>query len=328
MTSTAIETLRAARPAFERAQTAGPLSMVPVFGATDERFAPPQSSVKLARVHTYGKVELEARVPPRPGSATRAPIVIVPLHLGYVQDGAQNHALARAHLMLDQQHYVFEDAFCVQQGQGGLLEGQGQVFFILPQQLREKALSLRGNVGFNRLWGSIAQLCATFGLEQHGHLEQIINRQRPYLTQFASRFEALRGQTGALFFHHDRLVGVELAPNERFFAEVFQPLVTFSYGPLAFLEEVRGAAAESPVTPFAGTTLEAIRASMLAEREARTRPLAEEFNRVAANEWSDAQEEELLGVTLHTVGSRHLVGQVVREEGRAVYASLTRRLAA
>lgn len=328
MTITSLTSLRAAGPAFDRTQRAGPLSMVPVFGPVAERFPPPQSSVKLSKVHTYGRVELEARVPPGARGPTRTPIIIVPLHLGYVQDGAQNHALARSHLMLEGQHYVFEDAFCVQQGQGGFLEGREQTFFILPQQLRGAALAQRSTVSYSRLWSDIARLCESLGLASRGHLEQLINRQRAYLTQFASRFEVLPGQTGALFFHGQRLAGVELTPTPEWFAEAFPALACFSYGPLAFNEEVRTGRPTPEVAPLPGTTLAEIREALLAERAAAARQLMAEFDRVLASEWTEEEEEEVLGVSLHTAGNRHFTGQVVRDEGNVVYASLTRRAVA
>ena len=64
--------------------------------------------------------------------------------LGYIQDKAQNHALCRSAFIAAGQKLMFEDACCVQASQGGDLEEHEQWFFILPLQLREKALQLRG----------------------------------------------------------------------------------------------------------------------------------------------------------------------------------------
>lgn len=113
-------------------QRSGPLTVLPLVGeAVDgDRFVPPLTGMKLSRVAGYGKVEMEC--------LRRADdhIGIVPLHIGYIQDGAQNHALCRYGLLAGGQKRMFEDACCVQQAQGGYLEGREQWFFILPLALR------------------------------------------------------------------------------------------------------------------------------------------------------------------------------------------------
>ena len=65
-------------------QCSGSMAVVPLFGpeaAGD--FAPPLSGLKLSAVRGYGNMELE-----NAGTG----VSIVPLHMGYVQDGAQNRS--------------------------------------------------------------------------------------------------------------------------------------------------------------------------------------------------------------------------------------------
>src|SRR3954451_2909095 len=67
-------------------QQSGPMTVLPVFGPdAGAAFAPPLSGLKLGGVKRgYGNVELSNGMPG---------VAVVPLHMGYIQDGAQNHAL-------------------------------------------------------------------------------------------------------------------------------------------------------------------------------------------------------------------------------------------
>ncbi|MGA9381041.1 MAG: hypothetical protein WBV73_19935 [Phormidium sp.] len=155
---------------FGRPQKSGVFTVLPVFGPDrGEKFTSPLSGLKLSRVHGYGNLELH-----HPG---REGIVIVPLHTGYIQDQAQNHALCRSAFLAPGQKLMFEDACCVQAGQGGYLSEKEQWFFILPLQLRSKALELRGIESYSKLWDSISQLNRQYSLPNRGHLEQIISRK-------------------------------------------------------------------------------------------------------------------------------------------------------
>src|ERR1041384_5428821 len=137
-------------------QRSGVMSVLPLFGPDHgAQFASPLSGLKLAGVKGYGNITLES-------SAERG-VAIVPLHIGYIQDQAQNHALCRSGFIGSGQKVLFEDACCVQQAQGGYLESKEQWFFILPLELREEALKLRGLKSYSKLWGGISRLNEKFG---------------------------------------------------------------------------------------------------------------------------------------------------------------------
>src|SRR5262249_51544156 len=202
------------------------LTMVPVFGPTYPGIAPPRSAIKLSRVDGYGRVVLS-----NPGTSG---VAIVPLHIGYVQDGAQNHALCRSAFLAPGQELLFPDACCVQASQGGSLAEREQWFFVLPVELRGAAQDLTGVENYSKLWPAISELNHRYRLPARGHLEQILTRKRAALTQYQSRLELLPGQVGALFFIADRLAGVEIAPDPRYFAEVWMALACFAYGVAAW----------------------------------------------------------------------------------------------
>lgn len=310
-------------------QQSGPMTVLPVFGpgrgdadASDAAFASPLSGLKLGGVKRgYGNVELH-----NPGPSTgsgQAGVTIVPLHVGYIQDGAQNHALCRSGFVGPGQHVLFQDACCVQAAQGGFLEGREQWFFILPLALREEALLARGVVGFGKLWPAIAKLNARLGLEQRGHLEQIVCRQRPTLTQYQSRFELLPGQTGALFLLRDRLVGVEIAPTADYFRELWMPLVCFCYGTAAMELERQDAA--RPAEPFPVTSLAQLRQALAESRRQRLGEVHDALARTPAERFQKQEEERYLNLRLFTALGQNFAGQYVEQDGRLVYASLTAR---
>lgn len=289
-------------------QTAGALTMVPIHGPGRPGIVPPRSGLKLKRVVGYGNVELH--------NGSDSGVAIVPLHIGYIQDGAQNHALCSAALMAAGQTRVFADACCVQAAQGGYLEGRDQWFFVLPWELRAKALELRGREGYSKLWPDISAVNRRYGLPERGHLEQILTRKRAVLTQFRSRLELMPRQLGALFFVGEKFAGLEIAPDPRFFAEMWMPLVCFAYGVAAWHAEPTRTEAQ----PFAATDLDTLRIALERARADRER---EVLSWIPATTGLRAVEEErYLDLRLHTVTGTGLAGQVVSEQDRIVYASV------
>jgi hypothetical protein len=302
---------------FGGPQRSGPLTMVPLFGPDHgPQFVPPLSGLKLAGVRGYGNVDLHNPAPDG--------VAILPLHVGYIQDQAQNHALCASGFLGAGQKRLFEDACCVQQAQGGYLESKEQWFFVLPLALREEALALRGQKNFGKLWPAISRLNDRFGLQQRGHLEQLVCRQRPVLTQYQSRLELQRGQTGALFFLGDRLVGVELAPNAAYFREAWMPLACFCYGTAA-LERERLQTERPPALPFPANSLAELRDELAQSRRERDNRVLGWLAATPAQEPQRREEERYLGLRLYTAEAEHFTGQYVEDEGRLVYASLTAR---
>jgi hypothetical protein len=292
-------------------QRAGVLTMVPVFGPGYPGVLSPRDGVKLARVDGYGTVVLR-----NPGSDG---VAIVPLHIGYVQDGAQNHALCRSAFLAAGQELRFADACCVQETVGGYLGERDQWFFTLPVELRPAALELRGQSDYSKLWPAIRTLNRGYGLPGRGHLESILARKRSVLTQFRTRLELVAGQLGALFFLGSRLVGAEIAPSPAFFADVWPALVCFAYGPAAMRREP---SAEVAAEPFAASTLDELGAARFALAASR---LGEVRGWIDAANWTAptvVEEDRYLHLRLCTVDGERVAGQVVLADERPVYASL------
>jgi len=292
------------------------LTVVPVFGPGYPGVLSPRDGVKLVRVDGYGTVVLR-----NPGSDGRVGLAIVPLHVGYVQDGAQNHALCRSAFLAPGQAVRFEDACCVQETTGGYLTERDQWFFTLPLELRAAALELRRQGSYSKLWPAIERFNRGHGLRARGHLELMLAGRRAFLTQYRSRLELVAGQLGALFVLGGRLVGVEVAPNPAYFADVWPALVCFAYGPAAM--HSRGDAAVA-ATPYEASTVE----ELVAAREAQLRAELARVRAVvdaAARDWADpdvTEEERYLDLRLSTVVGSGVAGQIVSDGARPVYASL------
>lgn len=291
-------------------QRAGSLTMVPVFGPSYPGIAPPRTGIKLTRVDGYGRVVLS-----NPGVSG---VAIVPLHIGYVQDGAQNHALCRSAFLASGQELLFADACCVQASQGGYLAERDQWFFVLPVELRGPALDLRGVRSYNKLWPAIAALNQRYGLPARGHLEQILTRKRAALTQYQSRLELLPGQIGALFFLGPRLAGVEIAPDPRYLAELWMALVCFAYGTAAW----HTPAVEPDTEPYDVSTVDQLRSALHGDRQATAEQV---HGWLADAPWQSVElteEERFLDLRLSTLASEQVGGQLVSDGERLVYASL------
>lgn len=306
---------------FASPQRSGALTVLPLFGREHTgRFAPPLSGLKLAGVKGYGNITLENAMDG---------VAIVPLHIGYIQDQAQNHALCRSAFIGPGQKLLFKDACCVQQAQGGYLEGKEQWFFILPIELREEALRLRGKENYQKLWKAISAVNQKFGKESRGHLEDLICRERPYLTQYQSRFELLPGQTGALFFFRDTLIGIEIAPNASYFAELWPALICFCYGPFSMYHERqrvrREAEKPTPVAPLLAESLQALREKLLQSRKETLQRLLKSLQSLSEERLSRTEEERYLTLRLSTVEGKRFIGQIVEEKEQICYASLTAR---
>jgi hypothetical protein len=292
---------------FGMPQQSGTLTVLPVFGSdNDGRFVAPLSGLKLSQVRGYGNMELS--------NPAETGIAIVPLHMGYIQDRAQNHALCRSAFIAAGQKLMFEDACCVQAAQGGYLEGRDQWFFILPLPLREEALELRGKEGYSKLWDAISRLNEQFGLPNRGHLEQILSRKRAFLTQYQSRLELLPQQTGAVFFIGDKLAGVEIAPSAAYFQELWMPLVCFCYGVAAMYQE-KDLEVNKPLVPFSASNLKELREQLNQSRLERQEQVRNWLAQTPAEQFGIEEEERFLSLRLQTLTARILQVNLWKRKG-------------
>ncbi|HEX5273363.1 MAG TPA: hypothetical protein VFW33_22860 [Gemmataceae bacterium] len=292
------------------------LSLFPADPADRPQFVPPLSHLKLAGVRTYGKLELH--------STAERGLLVAPMHVGFFQEGAQNHATSRTLVLDAGERLVVDDCFCIQQAQGGLLKAAQQRFVMLPLGLRRTALERRGTVGFSRLWADIDTFTRQYGVARGGHLERFL---RPYfarLQPYRHGLEALPGQVGAAYFVAGRLVGVEVAPNPAYWQDLCPILAIYGYAPAAVLALDRGLTAGREPLSLDGVEdvddlADRLAAARGRQQERRADALRREVDPLA-KAWAD--DEVRHGLRVQTLLGEPWAGQQVRERGELVYLSL------
>lgn len=309
-------TLTASPDTFGLIQRSGSLSVLPIFGRDcPGTWTSPYSGMKFTGVHGYGTVSF------RNDTGGNA---VLPMHMGYIQAGAQNHAVSTAALLAKGQERTFKNARCIQEAQGGYLQTREQWFFILPLKLREEALMNREKIGCGVLWRAIGRLGSRFGSTGRGHLDDVICKHRAELNVYDRRFELLPHQVGAVFFLNDQPVGIEIGPTAEYFADIWTPLLNFCYGTAAYEAEKTSPPEETLSEPTPEKTLDSLRSRLMDRRADVTKRL---IGSLASCSWKMSEnvvEETLLDMELATVRTDHFYGQVVRNGSEMVYASMFR----
>ncbi|MCP4783288.1 MAG: hypothetical protein GY903_00375 [Fuerstiella sp.] len=255
-------------------------------------------------------------------------LLIVPCHAGYVvKHAAQDHAMAHAGVVRSLGERKFDTAMCVQQSQGGYIKRGDYRMLILPYALRERALEVRKNKNYNKLWDAISVFNQEMGVQAAGHLEFFLKHFQKELDEFVAEFECVPGQIGAIILVDDQVVGVERAPSHSYWKSVWPCLVRECYGSLAI--RIAQLKSECAVVPASRTTLpDDIRS--LDELDSLIAEIAhqeDERARATVRELLDEQllltrDESTEGLSIDTVRPGRFTGQVIRDGDRVVYASL------
>ncbi len=309
--------LRGLRPG--PVQTWAGLEALALFPASAEgrsQFVPPLAHLKLDGVRTYGTLVLR-------NTAERG-LLVAPAHVGFFQEGAQNHATCRALVLEAGETLVADDCFCIQQAQGGLLrEAQGR-FLTLPLGLRRTALEKRGQQGFSRLWADIDGFTRGYGVARGGHLERFLRPYFPRLQPFRHGLEALPGQVGAAYFVAGRLAGVEVAPNPAYWQEFAPLLAIYGYGPAAVRAADRGLVPPRERIDVEGLAdLDDLAGRLEASRRRQQERHADAVRKHLDDLGGDWVTDEVRhGLAVQTHLGRRWAGQAVREGGALVYLTL------
>lgn len=303
-----------------RAVRWGHLEMIPLFGSSSVAgsFAAPEGAIRLTKVTHYGQMILEnqAKLP-----------TIVPLHLGYFQNAAQNHAMCVSALLNPGESREFKDACCIQAAEGGYIQEADERFIILPQPLRDKALALRGEENYSKLWGDISSFNKTLGLKNRGHLDELKRAYQPELLRTVYHLEAYPEQTGAVFLCNNTVVGIELAPDASFWNDLHRPLVMYCYAPLRLINDVAGIEAWAGETLAVGepkgiNDIESAWTELVARRQKRINGLMNQLKALPIKNLKIDQEQGKNQLLSIDVGN--FVGQIVLQDNKAAYVSLSR----
>jgi hypothetical protein len=301
-------------------QTRGRLESVGLFRPTptQHELAPPLANLVIESVPSYGTVVFRNRADT---------LLIAPMHVGFFQEGAQNHATSQVLLLGPGETLSVDDCFCIQESQGGYLAAAHQRFLMLPHALRHEALRLRGTPGYDRLWSAIDAFTRRFGVTRGGHLERFLRPFFRRLVPYRHGFEAEPGQVGAAWFVADELVGVEVCADPAQFAELLPILAIYAYAPAAILSDLEHPEEARPMRRLdllgigdLSDLRERLAESRCVDERSRVEPLAD----LCEETWTTTFETERQGLRLLTVEQGPWLGQVVRAGEETVYLSLVR----
>jgi len=149
---------------------------------------------------------------------------------------AQDHAMSGPGIVLSNSSKRFTNCCCIQQSQGGHLEGDDERnhYDILPIFLRKKLLSksLRKQNEFGKLWNDITEFTKCVHGRGRGHLEDFFRDQRvsEQLSEFVAEFEPTQHQIGAVILFNQRIVGIEIQPTVKHWLHYWEWFIRGCYG--------------------------------------------------------------------------------------------------
>lgn len=208
-------------------QKVGIMQVIPIFHQTsdlaDYSIATPNQAIK-AKTTNYGSFAFR--------NEDRERVSIIPSHYSVMtKKKAQDHAMSRAGLLGPKSKKTFNDAFCIQETQCGYMEEDNHEFVVLPYTLRNTVNKMGRGEGFSRLWNDISRFNREMGVSKSGgHLVYFFEKYNDKLGEFVAQFECLPKQTGAIVLIDNHVVGLEIAPNPEYWAEVWEPLIRACYG--------------------------------------------------------------------------------------------------
>jgi hypothetical protein len=308
-------------------QSVGQMQVIPVLGADDPTFAPPELEVST---QGYGTVLLR--------NVSDLPTIVPPGAGWVVEHKAQDHALGGASFLRPRQHKTVDTAMCIQQSQGGYIPTAKHAMAILPAVLRPIALSMRKVVGYSKLWDALTQLNVAYGLRSAGgSLAAFLRSFGRQLDEFVAELELVPRQIGAIVLVSGEVVGIERAPSAAYFAAVWSPLVRLCYGSLAL---AAGKVHTTPpvtrlplqVTDHTLSPLERVRAALRrveASEAALSLDVVESLGAIRLDR-AEEDDEVLDSHVLRTVANEQWAGQVVTRLDPAggeavVFGSVTTR---
>lgn len=237
--------------------------------------------------------------------------------------------MAHAGLVDKKKRRTFDTAMCVQQTQGGMISKGQHKMLILPYSLRERALQMRDQKEYGKLWNDISTFNRELGLRtgDRGHLEYFLDHFRKELDQFVAEFECIPQQCGAIILINGQVVGVERAPNPTFWRDVWSPLVRECYGSLAIQVGRQTGPNAVPKTrvPLSGGRINSLDdlEKALTDREEKQDEKAREIIRKLLDEpFTSENEETMKKYTVVTIKNGQFLGQLVKDETKISYASL------
>ena len=285
--------------------------------------AVPKKHLKLTHVTNYGTMVLR--------NESRTQRMIVPMHIGFFQHGAQNHATSRTLVFEPNEERAVKDCFCVQAAQGGFLKKAEQRFLMLPLELRGSALRKRGVNGYNRLWDDIDHFTRKYGVARGGHLERFLRPNFQRLQPLRHAFEMDPDQIGGAYFIGGKLSGIEMGPSTEFFADLLPIYSIYCYGPSALLAERTGIESRNNSVDLTGLIdLNDLSRRLERSRNEQLQARHEQIRALLESQWKVDSCELVKNCRVTTISREHSrwpehwMGQTVHVDDELAYLSIFR----
>jgi ARG/rhodanese/phosphatase superfamily protein len=298
-------------------QSVGIMQVIPLTADyEDERFVSPDQ----AKVSTsdYGKLRFENNTDS---------IIIIPCNASYVvNQAAQDHAMAQLGVIEGKAYKIYDNAMCIQQSQGGLIQSAEYKMMILPFSLREAALELKDIKEYNKLWKYIDRFNRQFNITAGGELVHFFKQFEKELDQFVAEFECVPNQVGAVILINGEVVGIERTPSAKYWESVWPALIRECYGSLAI--EIRQNSKAKNVPPDTKVKLRDAKSlgdlkSAIEEADEREKEIAaEKIQELFGETFEPKKEEKVAGYKVETIENQEFTGQIIRDGVRVVYGSV------
>ncbi|MFW6225893.1 MAG: ARPP-1 family domain-containing protein [bacterium] len=213
---------------YGKVQSVDEMTILPILGESRTTILASPENIKFKSTSDYGTMIFE-NYDNSPG--------IIPSHVMVIsKQHAQDHAMAEVGIIQGQEEKSYENAMCVQQTQGGFLDGSkdDNTYNILPYELRQKLLSIskRQKKSYNKLWDDIQDFLSDIpeinqGL---GHLEYFFKPFQNELEEFSAEFEPVENQIGAIILFNDKIVGLEIMPTTHHWDHYWKWIIRGCYG--------------------------------------------------------------------------------------------------
>jgi len=328
MEITIAEVLKGCTPG--KMQSAGYMQMIPLMLTSDlidTRFGP--FTGLMTSTSDYGTLCLENRE----DFPTIMPMGTAVL----TKQRAQNHAVGKVKLMTRMSESSIDTAACIQDTQGGTINSGVHSLSILPYSIREKALKVKDERGYSKLWPAIKEFNKDVGLDEGGrnklrsmgHLEYYLEDFGDRLDEFIGQFEIVPNQVGAIILLNGQVAGIERAPNYEFWKELWKPLIRECYGSASLVfakKDVKPSPplGRMPINDFYVDDLDSLEVEYNKAEEHEDKTVKNLIRNFINQPFKVDREENEPNGTLcvdHLSGNQ-FTGQIVRDGAYVVYASL------
>lgn len=305
-----------------RMQTVGLMQVIPLLSDMEfEGYVTPEQGGKIS-TSSYGQLVFENN---------SDDTVIVPNNAAYLKKTfGQDHAMTSAGVVRKKSTKVYRNAVCVQQNTGGHIPKEAHPFTIMPFSLREPILKTRKDSNYGRHWGDITNFNRSLGITSTaGHLEYFYDAFNKELDQFVAEFETVNRQVGAIVLINGVVVGIERAPNYKYWKTLWKEIIRSCYGSLA-IQVMRSKSEDKKEVEKIRIPLPKNKAKNVAElndlldaTEAKQKTIASDTIReLLAGTFNLEIDEDEAKIKRVNVSNDDFLGQLITDGDVVIYASM------